>query len=63
MIHMYAKNVYKRDVTCYWPPCHKLPHLLGPPPLLERDVLYGRPLSPSAVRDPTISFNASPSAL
>src|SRR6218665_3887304 len=25
-------------------PCHKLSHLLGPPPLLERDVLYGRPL-------------------
>ena len=24
--------------------CHKLSHLLGPPPL-ERDVLYGRPLS------------------
>ena len=23
-------------------PCHKLSHLLGPPPL-ERDVLYGRP--------------------
>src|SRR6218665_2040483 len=23
--------------------CHKLSHLLGPPPL-ERDVLYGRPL-------------------
>src|SRR6218665_243693 len=25
-------------------PCHKPSHLLGPPPL-ERDVLYGRPLS------------------
>ena len=25
-------------------PCHKLSHLLGPLPLLERDVLYGRPL-------------------
>src|SRR6218665_3397922 len=25
------------------PPCHKLSHLLGPPPF-ERDVLYGRPL-------------------
>ena len=24
-------------------PCHKLSHLLGPPPL-ERDVLYGRSL-------------------
>src|SRR6218665_2372268 len=23
--------------------CHKLSHLLGPPPPLERDVLYGRP--------------------
>ena len=26
------------------PPCHKLPHLLGPPPPLEHDVLYGWPL-------------------
>ena len=26
------------------PACHKLSHLLGPPPTpLERDVLYGRP--------------------
>ena len=25
-------------------PRHKLSHLLGPPPPLERDVLYGRPL-------------------
>ena len=25
-------------------PCHKLSHLLGPLPL-ERDVIYGRPLS------------------
>ena len=24
-------------------PCHKLSHPLGPPPPLERDVLYGRP--------------------
>ena len=24
--------------------CHKLSHLLGPPPPIERDVLYGRPL-------------------
>jgi len=36
---------YKCDVTCSLPPppCHKLSHLLGPPPL-ERDVLYRRPL-------------------
>src|SRR6218665_92797 len=27
------------------PPCHKLSHLLGLPPPVERDVLYGRPLS------------------
>ena len=25
-------------------PCHKLSHLLRPPPPLEHDVLYGRPL-------------------
>jgi len=39
------KNCEKCDVTCSWTPflCHKLSHLLGPPPL-ERDVLYGRPL-------------------
>jgi len=39
MFHMYDKNLYKRDVTCSWPPppCHKLSHPL------ERDVLYGRP--------------------
>jgi len=45
MSHMYDKNLYKRDVTCSWPPssCHKLSHFLGSP--LEHDVLYGRPLS------------------
>src|SRR6218665_2426618 len=44
MFHMYDKKMYKCDVTCSLPPfpCHKLSHLLGPPPL-ERDVLYGRP--------------------
>ena len=26
-------------------PCHKLSHFLGPPPRLERDVLYGRYLA------------------
>ena len=26
-------------------PCHKLSHFLRPPPPLERDILYGRPLS------------------
>ena len=25
-------------------PCHKLSHFLRPPPPLERDILYGRPL-------------------
>ena len=25
-------------------PCHKLSHLLGPPPPIDRDVLYRRPL-------------------
>ena len=46
MFLMYDKNVYRRDVTCSWPPspCHKLAHLLGPPPL-ERDVLYDWPLN------------------
>jgi len=33
MFNMYDKKLYKRDVTCAWPPpCHKLSHLLGPPP-------------------------------
>ena len=27
------------------PPCHKLSHFLRPPPPLERDILYGRPLN------------------
>ena len=26
-------------------PCHKLSHFLRPPPPLERDILYGRPLT------------------
>src|SRR6218665_350641 len=36
--HMY-EFLLKCDVTCSWTPspCHKLSHLLGPPPL------YGRP--------------------
>ena len=43
---MYDKNLYKRDVTCSWPPppvrnCHTFSDLLP----LERDVLYGRPLT------------------
>jgi len=43
MFHMYDKNLYKRDVTCSWPPphvtnCHTFSDRL------ERDVLYGRPL-------------------
>ena len=35
------------DVTWSLPPplCHKLLHFLRPPPPLERDILYGRPLS------------------
>ena len=47
MFHMYDKFFYKCDVTCSLPPmprCHKLSHLFGPIPL-ERDVLYGRPLT------------------
>src|SRR6218665_3810224 len=34
MFHMYDKKIYKCDVTCSLPPslCHKLSHLLGPPP-------------------------------
>src|SRR6218665_2620400 len=44
--HMYEIFCLKCDVTCSWTPspCHKLSHLLGPPPLLERDVLYGQSL-------------------
>src|SRR6218665_3120684 len=36
--YMYDKKIYKCDVTCPLPPplCHKLSHLLGPPPPLER---------------------------
>src|SRR6218665_544209 len=46
MFRMYDKKISKCDVTCPLPPplCHKLSHLLGPPPPIERDVLYGRPL-------------------
>ena len=46
MFHMYNKIFYKCDVTCSLPPslCHKLSHLLGPPPH-KRDVLYGRPIN------------------
>src|SRR6218665_2160235 len=46
MFRMYDNFFYKCDVTCSLPPspCHKLLHHLGPPPPLERDVLYGRPL-------------------
>src|SRR6218665_811950 len=45
--HMYDKTIKKCDVTCSWTPslCHKLSHFLGPLFPLERDVLYGRPLS------------------
>src|SRR6218665_4047021 len=46
MFCMYDKICYKCDVTCFYllpSPCHKLSHLLGPPPPLERDVLYRRP--------------------
>src|SRR6218665_3046025 len=50
MFHMYDKKIYKCDVTCSLPPCHKLSHILGPPTPLERDVLYGRPLGFSQVR-------------
>src|SRR6218665_3825178 len=32
MFRMYNKKIYKCDVTCSLPLCHKLSHLLGPPP-------------------------------
>ena len=35
--------------------CHKLSHLLGPSPL-ERDVLYGRPLTSPYFRINTAKF-------
>src|SRR6218665_446579 len=40
MFYMYDKNLYKRDVTCSFPPspCNKLSHLLGPP--LPSSVTY-----------------------
>ena len=40
--HMYETNLW-RHMLLDPSPCHKLSHLLGPPPL-ERDVLYERPL-------------------
>ena len=41
--HKYETNFEKCDVPYSWTsPCHKLSYLLGPPPPLERDVLYGR---------------------
>src|SRR6218665_1439088 len=44
-------------------PCHKLSHLLGPPPTLERDVLYGRPLRhlilPAFSSSPTVAVNST----
>ena len=45
MFHMYNKKnvVSVASHAIDPPPCHKLSHLLGPPPPLERDVLYGRP--------------------
>src|SRR6218665_1274313 len=30
MFNMYDKKMYKRDVTCSCPLCHKLSHLIGP---------------------------------
>ena len=47
MFHMYDKNLYKRDVTCSLSPL-PLSQTVTPsrtPSPLERDVLYGRPLS------------------
>ena len=41
MFHMYDKKIYKCDVTCSFntPPCHTFSDPL------ERDILYGWPLS------------------
>ena len=44
--HMCEKNLKSVMLHVLVPPplCHKLSHFLGPPPPLERDALYGRPL-------------------
>src|SRR6218665_3870466 len=55
--HLYEKNLERVTSHALGPlPCHKLSHLLGPPPL-ERDVLYGRPLDrvSSCIRRPARS--------
>ena len=46
MFRMYDQKCTSVTSHALDPPssCHKLSHLLGPPPL-ERDLLYGRPLS------------------
>jgi len=46
MFHMYDKFFYKCDVTCSLPPplCHKLSHLLGPPPLSSVTYFMDGPL-------------------
>ena len=49
MFHMYDKKFISVTSHALDPsPCHKLSHFLGPPPTLERDVLYGRPLTLSS---------------
>ena len=46
MFHMYDKNLYKSDVTCSWPlPLSQTVTPSRTPFPLERDVLYGRPLT------------------
>jgi len=46
MSHMYDNKFISVTSHALDPsPCHKLSHLLGPPPL-ERDVLYVRQVSP-----------------
>ena len=35
--------MYERDVTCSWPPCHKLSHLLGPLPPRAWHTLWRAP--------------------
>src|SRR6218665_3529462 len=42
---MIKKCISVTSHALYPSPCHKLSHLLGPPPL-EREVLYGRRLNP-----------------
>ena len=48
---MYDKKIYKRDLTCSWPspPPFTNCHTFSDPLPLERDLLYGWPLSLSYI--------------